>query len=94
VIKRSGSVYRPPGRKVPDHRQSWRSYWHHLNTLFHYPEDLRRAISTTDTLESLNSVIRKAVKKRKLFPTDDSAMREMYLAIREASKIWTIPIRN
>tara|TARA_R110002124_G_scaffold61789_1_gene169046 strand:+ start:2806 stop:3054 length:249 start_codon:yes stop_codon:yes gene_type:complete len=44
--------------------------------------------------ESLNSVIRKAVKKRKLFPTDDSALKVIYLAIQQASKKWTMPIRN
>lgn len=62
--------------------------------LFGYPEDIRKAIYTTNAIESLNSVIRKAVKKRKLFPTDDSAMKVIYLAIREASKKWTMPIRN
>ena len=72
--------------KYPTISRSWRSHWHHLNTLFQYPEDIRRAIYTTNAIESLNSVIRKAVKKRKLFPTDDSAMKVVYLAIREASK--------
>ena len=48
----------------------------------------------TNAIESLNSVIRKAVKKRKLFPTGDSAMKVISLAIREASKKWTMPIRN
>ena len=47
-----------------------------------------------DICRSLNSVIRKAVSKRKLFPTDDAAMKVVYLAIREASKKWTMPIRN
>jgi transposase-like protein len=44
--------------------------------------------------ESLNSVIRKAIKKRKLFPTEDSARKVIYLAIQDASKKWTMPIRN
>jgi putative transposase len=80
--------------KYPQISKSWRSHWHNLNTLFGYPEDIRKAIYTTNAIESLNSVIRKAVKKRKLFPTDDSAMKVIYLAIREASKNWTMPIRN
>lgn len=80
--------------KYPQISKSWRSHWHNLNTLFGYPEDIRRAIYTTNAIESLNSVIRKAVKKRKLFPTDDSAMKVIYLAIREASKKWTMPIHN
>ncbi|CAA0121020.1 Uncharacterised protein [Halioglobus japonicus] len=62
--------------------------------MFSYPEDIRKAIYTTNAIESLNSVIRKAVKKRKLFPTDDSALKVIYLAIQQASKKWTMPIRN
>ena len=80
--------------KYPQISKSWRSHWHNLNTLFGYPEDIRKAIYTTNAIESLNSVIRKAVKKRKLFPTDDSALKVIYLAIQQASKKWTMPIRN
>ena len=65
-----------------------------LNTLFNYPQDIRRAIYTTNAIESLNSVIRKVIKKRKLFPSDDSAKKVVYLAIQEASRKWTMPIRN
>ena len=80
--------------KYPQISRSWRAHWHNLNTLFKYPEDIRRAIYTTNAIESLNSVIRKVIKKRKLFPTDDSAKKVVYLAIRDASKKWTMPIRN
>ena len=80
--------------KYPKISRSWRSHWHNLNTLFSYPENIRKAIYTTNAIESLNSVVRKAVKKRKLFPTDDSAMKVIYLAIQEASKKWTMPIQN
>jgi transposase-like protein len=80
--------------KYPQISRSWRSHWDSLNTLFNYPEDIRRAIYTTNAIESLNSVIRKAIKKRKLFPTDDSAKKVVYLAIQQASKKWTMPIRN
>lgn len=80
--------------KYPQISKSWRSHWNNLNTLFRYPEDIRKAIYTTNAIESLNSVIRKAVKKRKLFPTDAAAMKVIYLAIQEASKSWTRPIRS
>ena len=80
--------------KYPQISRSWRAHWHNLNTLFNYPEDIRKAIYTTNAIESLNSVIRKAIKKRKLLPTDDSAKKVIYLAIQEASKRWTMPIRN
>ena len=80
--------------KYPQISKSWRSHWQNLNTLFEYPEDIRKAIYTTNAIESLNSVIRKAIKKRKLFPSDDSARKVVYLAILDASKKWTMPIRN
>lgn len=80
--------------KYPQISKSWRAHWHNLNTLFNYPDDIRRAIYTTNAIESLNSVIRKAIKKRKLFPTDESAQKVIYLAIMDASKRWTMPIRN
>ena len=66
--------------------------WQNLNTLFNYPADIRKAIYTTNAIESLNSVIRKAIKKRKLFPTDDSAKKVIYLATQKASKKWTMPV--
>ena len=80
--------------KYPQISKSWRSNWENLNTLFIYPEDIRKAIYTTNAIESLNSVIRKATKKRKVFPTDDSAKKVIYLAIQDASKKWTMPIRD
>ena len=57
-----------------------------MNTLFNNPEDIRKAIYTINAIESLNSVIRKATKNRKVFPTDDSAKKVIYLAIQESSK--------
>ena len=51
-------------------------------------------IYTTNAIESLNSVIRKAAKRRKLFPSDDSALKVAFLAIQQASKKWTMPIRD
>lgn len=80
--------------QYPQISKSWRTHWHNLNTLFNYPEDIRRAIYTTNAIESLNSVIRKAIKKRKIFPSDDSARKMVYLAIKDASKKWSMPIQN
>ena len=56
--------------------------------------DIRKAIYTTNAIESLNSVIRHAIKKRKIFPTDDSVKKVIYLAIQSASKKWSMPIRD
>ncbi|RTR36713.1 IS256 family transposase, partial [Shewanella canadensis] len=80
--------------KYPNISTSWHRHWGNLNTLFNYPQDIRKAIYTTNAIESLNSVIRKAIKNRKLFPNDDSAKKVVYLAIMQASKKWTMPIRN
>lgn len=80
--------------KYPKISRSWRAHWENLNTLFRYPADIRKAIYTTNAIESLNSVIRKAIKKRKLFPSDDAAKKVVYLAIQNATKKWTMPIRN
>lgn len=80
--------------KYPTISRSWRAHWHNLNTLFRYPDEIRKAIYTTNAIESLNSVIRAATKRRKLFPTDESAIKVIYLATNDASKKWTMPIRN
>jgi transposase-like protein len=80
--------------QYPQISRSWRAHWNNLNTLFNYPDDIRKVIYTTNAIESLNSVLRKSINKRKLFPTDDSAKKVIYLAIQAASKKWTMPIRN
>lgn len=80
--------------KYPQISKSWQAHWPNLITLFDYPEEIRQVIYTTNAVESLNSVIRKVINKRKLFPHDDSAIKIVYLAIHEASKKWTMPIRN
>ena len=80
--------------KYPQISKSWRTHWPNLITIFDYPPQIRKAIYTTNAIESLNSVIRKATKKRKLFPTDHSALKVVYLAVNQASKKWTMPIQN
>lgn len=65
-----------------------------MRTLFDYSDDIRKAIYTTNAIESLNLVIRKAIKKRKVFPHDDSAKKVVFLASEAASKKWTMPTRN
>jgi putative transposase len=80
--------------KYPQIGRSWRANWENLNTLYDYPADIRKVIYTTNAIESLNSVIRKSVKTRKVFPSDDAAFKVVYLAIQAASKKWTMPIRD
>jgi len=80
--------------KYPQISKSWLANWSNLNTFFAYPMDIRKAIYTANAIESLNSVIRHATKKRKIFLTDDSVKKVVYLAIMAASKKWTMPIQN
>ncbi len=80
--------------KYPQIGKSWRTHWPNLITIFDYPADIRKVIYTTNAIESLNSVIRKSVKTRKVFPSDDAALKVIFLAIESASKKWTMPIRD
>ncbi|WP_411569665.1 transposase, partial [Pectobacterium cacticida] len=75
---------------------SWtrRGNWCSRSPFFAYPDDIRKVNYTTNAIESLNSVIRHAIKKRKVFPTDDSVRKVVWLAIQSASKKWTMPIQN
>ncbi len=58
-----------------------------------FPDAINTAFPETQ-IQPMNSVVHKVIKKRKLFPTDDSAMKVVYLAVQQASKKWTMPIRN
>lgn len=78
----------------PQISKSWSTHWPNLITLFDYPPEIRKVIYTTNAIESLNSVIRKATRQRKVFPSDDSAMKVVFLAMQAAAKKWTMPIRN
>jgi putative transposase len=72
----------------------WHRNWENLITIFDYPDEIRKIIYTTNAIESLNSVIRKAIKNRRIFPNDKSAFKVIYLAVQQASKRWTMPLRN
>lgn len=80
--------------KYPKIAKTWENHWLNLRTIFDFPEEIRQAIYTTNAIESLNSVIRKATKKRKIFPTDESALKVVYLATQAAAEKWTMPIQN
>ena len=80
--------------KYPNIEKSWRRHWDNLITMFDYPDEIRKIFYTTNAIESLNSVIRKAIRNRKIFPTDQSALKIVYLAIMNASKRWTMPLRD
>jgi putative transposase len=80
--------------KYPTISKTWRANWRDIITLFDYPPAIRRAIYTTNAIESINSVIRKFTRNRKIYPNEDSALKLIYMAIREASERWTMPVRH
>ncbi len=80
--------------QYPSISKGWYKNWDNLITLFDYPDEIRKIIYTTNAIESLNSVIRKAIKNRKIFPNEGSAIKIVYLAIEQASRRWSMPLRN
>ncbi len=80
--------------RYPMISKSWRANWENLNEFFAYPDDIRRAIYTTNAIESLNSSLRKVTQKRSAFPTDEAIYKILYLALTRAEKKWTMPIRE
>jgi putative transposase len=80
------------GEKYPTIVRQWRLKWRDIIALFEFPPAIRKAIYTTNVIESVNSVIRKFTRNRKQYPNAESALKLVYLAIHEASKKWTMPI--
>tara|TARA_B100000497_G_scaffold104695_1_gene120529 strand:+ start:78 stop:1277 length:1200 start_codon:yes stop_codon:yes gene_type:complete len=74
--------------------QSWERNWDDLTVFFEFPLEIRKIIYTTNLIENLNGKIRKYTKNKLSFPTDDAVKKSVYLALNEATKKWTQPIRN
>jgi transposase-like protein len=81
-------------KKYPSISRKWRLHWGELITIFKYPPDIRRVIYTTNAIESLNMVIRKGIRGRRIMPSEESALKLVWIAAAEASKRWTMPIRD
>ena len=80
--------------KYPMIQASWERNWNVLTEFFNYPKDIRRAIYTTNAIESLNFSLRKVTRNKSSFPDDDSIYKVMYLAIKNASTRWTMSIKD
>ena len=76
-------------QKYPKISQSWRENWANLSTYFKYPQEVRRLIYTTNTIEGFNRQLRKVTKSKSVFPTDDSLLKMLYLAMVNITKKWT-----
>jgi putative transposase len=81
-------------KKYPTIGKSWLNHWERIIPFFAFPADIRKAIYTTNAIESMNMTLRKVLRNHRTFPTDESAMKVIYLAIHNISKKWTMPIRN
>jgi putative transposase len=84
----------PWGRKYPAITASWRRNWTEVIPFFAYPMDVRRMIYTTNAIEALNSSIRRSVRARGHFPSDEAAMKLIWLQLREITKEWKMPARQ
>lgn len=81
-------------RRFPSISKSWRTHWPELITFLKYPAEIRKAIYTTNAIESLNRSLRKISKNRGVFPNQESLLKLYYLALERIAKKWTMPIHN
>ena len=80
--------------KYPSISKSWRAHWTELITFLKYSADIRKALYTTNAIESLNRSLRKISKNRGVFPTKESLLKLYYLALERIARKWTMPIHN
>lgn len=76
-------------KKYPKTARSWKDNWVNLSTYFKYPQEVRTLIYTTNTIEGFNRQLRKVTKSKTVFPTDDSLLKMLYLAMTDITKKWT-----
>ena len=81
-------------KAYPSVSQVWRRNWARITPFFNYPLDIRKAIYTTNSVESLNRSLRKIIKTRGGFPNEEAALKLLFLALRQAAKKWTMPIHH
>ena len=80
--------------RYPSIHAMCKRHWGNIIPFFQYPPDIRKAIYTTNAIESLNRSMRKIIKTKALFPSDESVLKLFYLALANISKKWTMPIQN
>lgn len=80
--------------KYPNSMKSWKQNWDAISPIFKFSADVRKVIYTTNAIESLNATYRKLNRQRSVFPSDTALLKALYLATFEATKKWTMPIRN
>lgn len=80
--------------QFPTISRSWRSNWERVAPFFAYPAEIRKVIYTTNAIESVNMSLRKIIKNRGSFPTDEAAVKLLYLALQNITRKWTMPIKD
>jgi putative transposase len=81
-------------KQYPTISKSWMNHWERIIPFFAFPSDIRKVIYTTNAIESMNMTLRKVLRNHRSFPTDESAMKVIFLAINNISKKWSMPIRD
>ena len=84
----------PWGQKYPAIGQSWRRAWNEVIPFYAFPQDVRRILYTTNAIEALNSKLRRAVRARGHFPTDEAALKLLFLVLNRSEKEWKMPPRE
>ena len=90
----TGFEQMPWGQKYPAIGQSWRRAWTEVVPFYAFPADVRRILYTTNAIEALNSKLRRAVRARGHFPTDEAAMKLLFLVLNRSEKEWKMPPRE
>src|SRR5215208_4552524 len=80
--------------QFPTISRSWRANWERVTPFFAYPADIRKVIYTTNAVESVNMSLRKIIKNRGSFPSDEAALKLLYLALQNIARKWTMPIKE
>lgn len=80
--------------KYPYAIKGWENNWDNLTTFLEFPVEIRKIVYTTNLIENLNGQVRKYTRNKMSFPTDTAVMKSVFLAIKEATKTWTKPIKN
>lgn len=79
-------------KQFPSISKSWLTHWANITPFFVYPDEIRKVIYTTNSIDSLNMCMRKITKNKCIFPSDEAALKQLYLALKNISKKWTMPI--
>jgi transposase-like protein len=74
--------------------RSWRSRWNEVIPFFKFSPEIRKAVYTTNAIESVNFTIRKIIKHRQSFPNDEAAVKLIFMGLKNISRKWTMPIRD